>query len=247
MMSLSTANLFDTVKKQFAFKLKANIDTFSSLVGLQLLAILFSLGGSGSFMSSSQGMHLQVKYYSADVVIIFTMLWALVTAITITTKQNRNNDFTFVTNRLSSGLSDILFLLIGSLVGAITAMLSKYLPLVIAILIFHEDLYSAPLDVSHIFLGFAMSFIYIFAVSSIGYLVGILVQVNKLFAGFIPVLVIGSLFLDASMQREPTVISIFQFYVMEPSILLFTLKMILTSALLFLASIFILNRLEVKR
>lgn len=246
-MSLSTTSLMETVKKQFAFKLKANIDAFSSLVGIQFIAILFSLGGSGSFMSSSEGMHLQVKYYSADVVIVFTMIWALVSAITITTKSYRNNDFTFVSNRLSSGLADTLFLLTGSLVGAVTALLSKYVPLVIAVLFFNEDLYVTPLDVSDIFLGITMGFIYIFAVSSIGYLIGTLVQVNKLFAGLVPVLVIGSLFLDASMLREPTLIKVFQFYVMEPSIPIFTVKMIFTTALFFLAAITILNRLEVRR
>ena len=45
MMSLSTTNVSQTVKKQFFFKLKANIDSLSSLIWIQLLAILFSFGG----------------------------------------------------------------------------------------------------------------------------------------------------------------------------------------------------------
>jgi hypothetical protein len=54
MMSLKTINLAETVKKQFVFKLKANIDVFSSLVGIQLLAILFSLNGVGSMGMGGQ-------------------------------------------------------------------------------------------------------------------------------------------------------------------------------------------------
>ena len=42
-MSLSTTNVSQTVKKQFFFKLKANIDSLSSLLWIQLLAILFHL------------------------------------------------------------------------------------------------------------------------------------------------------------------------------------------------------------
>jgi hypothetical protein len=246
-MSLATANLMETVKKQFIFKLKANIDAFSSLVGIQFLAILFSLGGSSSYMSSSENLHMQIKYYSADVVIVFTMIWALVTAITITTKPYRNQDFTFVTNRLSSSLSNILFLLAGSLLGAVTAILSRYVTQVIGYFGFNENLYSAPISIGEIFLGISMSLIYIFCISSIGYLIGTLVQVNKLFSVVVPVLVIGSLFLDAMMGREPFLIKLFQFYVMESSVVFFTLKMIGTSAVFFLASISILNRMEVRR
>ena len=124
MMSLKTINLAETVKKQFVFKLKANIDVFSSLVWIQLLAILFSLNGVASMGMGGTNLSVDVKYYSADLVIIFTMLWSFVTAITITTKPYRNHDFTFVSNRLSSSLSNILFLLTASFIGSITATLS---------------------------------------------------------------------------------------------------------------------------
>ena len=112
MMSLTNQLIWQkTVKKQYFFKLKANIDAFSSLVWIQLLAHLFSLGGVASMGMGGTNLSVDVKYYSADLVIGFTMLWAFVTAITITTKPYRNHDFTFVTNRLSSSLSNILFLL----------------------------------------------------------------------------------------------------------------------------------------
>lgn len=247
MMSLSTANLMDIVKKQYLFKLKANIDAFSSLVGIQVLAILFSLGGSSIHSSSSEGFYIEIKYYSADIVVVFTMIWALVTAITITTKQYRNNDFTFVTNRISSSLSNILFLLTASFVGALTAVLSRYLIQMIGLIIYKEEFFTTAFAGGEILLGLVAALIYIFTISSIGYLVGALIQINKLFAVLFPVLMIGSLFLDATMDREPSLIKIFQFYVMESSIFLFIIKMVLTSALFFLASIGILNRMEVRR
>ncbi|WP_136833344.1 hypothetical protein [Robertmurraya kyonggiensis] len=241
-MSLSTANLMETVKKQYSFKLKANIDAISSLVGIQLVAILFSLGGIGGSLSSSEGLQINFNYYSADVVLVFTMFWALVTAITITTKPYRNHDFTFVTNRLSSSLSNILFLLTGSLLGAVTANLSRYLLQLIAFLFRDQQVYSGPFDFPVFILGIVMSALYIFCVCSIGYLIGALVQVNKSFVLLVPVLIIGSIFLGESI-----LVQLFQFYVMEPNFVFFLIKILITTALFFLASISILNRMEVRR
>ena len=141
MMSLKTINLAETVKKQFVFKLKANIDVFSSLVGIQLLAILFSLGGVASMGMGGANLSVDVKYYSADLVIVFTMLWSFVTAITITTKPYRNHDFTFVSNRLSSSLSNILFLLTASFIGSITALLSGNLVKLLVSILFKQGLF----------------------------------------------------------------------------------------------------------
>lgn len=246
-MSLSTANLMETVKKQYFFKLKANIDAISSLVGIQLVAVLFSLGGIGGSLSSSEGLQIDINYYSADVVLVFTMFWALATAITITTKPYRNHDFTFVTNRLSSSLSNILFLLTGSLLGAVTANLSRYLIQLIAVLVRDQQVYSGQFDFPVFILGIIMSALYIFCICSIGYLIGALVQVNKTFAILFPVLIIGSIFLDASIQKELSLMQVFQFYVMESNFLVFLIKMLVTTALFFLASISILNRMEVRR
>lgn len=246
-MSLSTANLKETVKKQYSFKLKANIDAISSLIGIQLVAVLFSLGGIGGSLSSSEGLRIDINYYSADLVLVFTMIWALVTAITITTKPYRNHDFTFVTNRLSSSLSNILFLLTGSLLGAVTANLSRYLLQEIGYFVFDQQVYSGPFDLPIFILGIIMSALYIFCISSIGYLIGALVQVNKLFSILVPVLIIGSIFLDASIQKELSLMQVFQFYVMESNFVYFLIKILVTTALVFLASISILNKMEVRR
>ncbi|MBU8879952.1 hypothetical protein BGM26_13285 [Bacillus sp. FJAT-29790] len=246
-MSLMRANLGEIVKKQCAYKRKANIDSFSSLVMIQMIAILFSFGGSGMMGSSSGNMTIDVKYYSADIVIAFTMIWSLVTAITITTKPYRNQDFTFVTNRMSSSLANIFFLLIASIIGAITASLASYLLRALGYLLFDYQFYGHPFLLKELILGIFITFLYVFCISSIGYLIGTLVQVNKIFIGVIPVLVIGSSILDSSMQREPFIANVFQFFFMESSIGLFIFKIVITAAIFFIASISILNRMEVRR
>ena len=246
-MSLPSVNPAEIVKKQYFFKLRANIDAYSSLVGIQLLAILMSLWGSGSSGIYSEALSVDVKNYSADIVIAFTMIWGLTTAITITTKPFRFHDFTFVTNRITSGLSNLFFLLTISVVGGILAMLARNLIILIAYSFFNQELYGSPAIGKEFILGMFISILYIFFVSSFGYLIGTLVQVNKASVLIIPVLVIGSVFIDATMQRNPMVMNILEFYFMESSPLIFTLKALVSAIILFAASIMIMNRMEVRK
>lgn len=247
-MSLETANFRETVMKQYFYKLKANIDSFSSLIGIQLIAILFSLGGSTSLGTLSGSLHFRLSYYSADIVIVFTMIWAFVTGITITTKPFRYQDFTFVTNRISSSLSNMLFLFTSCLIGAMLAVLSRNLILVISHFFLGNNLYAAPTPVGDMLLSFIISLLYIFGISSIGYFIGALAQFNKLFTVLVPVLIIGSLFLEGAMMgAEPFLIKVVQFYIFESSVILFIIKILLSTALFFGLSITIFNRMEVRR
>ncbi|KON69760.1 hypothetical protein AKG34_14070 [Peribacillus butanolivorans] len=246
-MSLTSVNLWETVKKQYFFKLKANIDAFSSLIGIQLLALLFSFGGVGSVGMGGGNFSINIKYYSADLVIGFTLIWAFVTAIVITTKPYRNHDFTFVTNRLSSSLSNILYLLTASIVGSITAILAGNLLKILAHILLDDQIYSFNTGLQELVMGIGVTILYVFFVTSIGYFIGTLVQESKLFIILIPVLFFGILFLEASMQKEPFLINVFKFYGMESTLFLFIIKVIVTVAVFFTAAISILNRMEVRR
>ncbi|RRN72883.1 hypothetical protein EI200_06830 [Peribacillus simplex] len=247
MMSLTKVNLKKTIKKQYFFKLKANIDAFSSLIGIQLLALLFSIGGVGSAGMGGSNISVNIEYYSADLVIGFTLIWAFVTAITITTKPYRNHDFTFVTNRLSSSLSNILFLLTASIVGGITAILAGNLLKVLAFVFLDERIYGVHSGLQELVMGIGVTIFYVFLVSSIGYFIGTIVQVSKLFIILISVLLFGTLFLEASMQKEPFLVNVFTFYTMESTLSLFIIKVIVTVAVFFSVAISILNRMEVRR
>lgn len=247
MMSLSTANFTQIVKRQYLFKLKANIDVISTLIGIQLLAILFSLFGVGSAGSSSSGLSINVKFFSADMVIAFTMIWGFVTAITITTKPYRYNDFTFVTNRLTSNLANIGFLFTISVLGGVTAILGKNLILLITTVGFNSALYGSPFLLNEFILGATATILYIFLSSALGYLIGVLVQISKLFVVVIPAVAIGSLFLDVRLQKDPTITDVAKFFFLESSVSLFIIKALLAAALLFFISICMLNRMEVRK
>src|SRR5699024_5729575 len=89
--------------------------------------LLFSLGGVGQGGSGSFEISINRHYYTVDYVIAFTMIWAFITSIQMTTREYRQDDFTFVTNRLSGNLSNIAFLFTASVIGGVLAVLSDFL------------------------------------------------------------------------------------------------------------------------
>lgn len=247
MMSFVTMSLAETVKKQYFFKLKANLDSFSALIWIQLMGMLLSFSTMGSMGFESNGISVNVHYYTSDVVIVFTMIWSFITAITITTKPYRYHDFTFITNRLSSSLSNILFLASANLFGALAAIMSHNLLQMIWLISNEENFYSLQAGVAEHAFGIVIAFLYFMLFSAAGYFVGTLVQVSKAFIVILSALVIGSIFFSFFTGIEPALVSLYQFYFQESSMLLFFLKILLYCAALFAASISILNRLEVRK
>lgn len=249
-MSLKKIRMVDIVKKQYVYKLRAYIQVLISLIFIQLLAILFSFNGVGGMGSSGENINVQFQYYSADIVVGFTMLWGFISAILITSKTHRNIDFPFVTNRLSSHLSNMLFLLSGSLVGGITAMLSIFpiklimYYLIESVFVKSTNITGSPLE---FLLGIFTTTLYVFLSIAIGYFVGTLVQINKVFAGLLPALLIGMLYLDAARGNNGIVAYFFQFIFRESSIPIFTVKVIIISGLFLISSFMLSNRMEVRQ
>ncbi|MEH7073089.1 hypothetical protein V7121_08615 [Neobacillus drentensis] len=249
-MSLTTVSLTATLKKQYSYKLRAYNQVFWNLVFLQLLAVLFSLNGVGMMGSSSESIEVTIHYYSADFVVFFTMIWGLIIAIIITTKAYRNDDFTFVTNRLSHNLSNLLFLLTACLIGGLTAMLSANVIKVITYFFDGQlivDSTSLTSALGEFILGTFTTSLYIFLCCALGYIVGTLVQIHKVFVVLVPVLFFGGLFLLGVSGNETIVTNFFGFIFKESSILLFMIKVMVTSGLLFASAFLLSNRMEVKQ
>lgn len=244
-MSLTKTSLAEIVIKQYFHKLRANIDAFSALVGIQVLAVLFSFLGVSSSGMSGNGMWITVKYYSADGVIIFTLFWAFVTAITVNTKQNRSQDFTFVTSRFSSGLSNILFLATAGLLGSVTAILAGNLIKAVLFLITNQSVYSFRSGAEEITTGIAAMFFYLLLVSSIGYFFSSLTAISKVFILMIPVLIVGMIMLGETMNNQ-FFLNTLEFYVEERNIYLFSVKAVITACAFYTAGIAILQRMEVR-
>jgi hypothetical protein len=249
MMYLAEVKLFDVVKNQFLYKLKAYLSVFSSLLIIQAVGMLLSLNGSGSMGTSSDGYSLNISYYTGDIIIIFTMLWSFISAIIITTKAYRNDDFVFVANRFSSNLSNICFLVFASIVGGITAMLSGILLKVVIYFILDDgNVMGTAIGFQELLLGMIVSTFYVLLVASLGYLIGMLVQISKWFSVLLPAVFFGYLFLGVSKYDEaPIIFETVKFFAKETSLFFFVLKVIVTASILFYGSIILANKMEVRQ
>ncbi|ATW28098.1 hypothetical protein [Candidatus Formimonas warabiya] len=250
-MSLTETNLLFVAKKQYFYKLKAYVGLFFGLAVIQLLVFGLSGGRIGMEGSSSDYVSFQVYRFSSEVIISTTMLWALTVAVILTTKSYRDVDFTFVSNRISSNLSNIGFLLTAGLVGGVTA--SLYGPLVRVMMYFsagshniiRENFFMTPRE---LVVGMSAAALYIILFSALGYFLGMFAQVHKICLAFLPVLFLGALFLGNITQSEATLFAkSIQFFGYEKSFLLFTVKILLTAAILFTGAIIFSNRVEVRK
>lgn len=245
-MSLNSMSLGTLVGKQYLFKWKAYAGVFNSMVALQLLAIVFSAGGIGQTGTSTGSVTIDLYYYSVDNVVGFTMVWAFFKSILITTKSYRNDDYLFVTNRLSSNLANILFVFSASVVAGITAILSGYVIQMIQYVQGNTFLTEAnSLTLGEWFTGAFATILYILFIGALGYLIGSVVQLHRTLVIIIPVALLGFLFVYDF--NEPGMISMFKFYFKENIFWLFAMKILGTVLLLFAASMLVSNRLEVRK
>lgn len=242
MMYLTEPKMSNLVMKQYKYKLNSYIGALTSLIMIQIIAILMSFASTGMMGTGTELIGINVYYYTADFVIIFTMLWAAMTAITITTKAYRFDDFSFVTNRITSNLSNIVFLITISVIGAVTAILSSFFIKTIMYFIFDlEKMMVIQASFIEYVVGIVALFFYLLLFSAIGYFIGTLYQVSK-----------ASLFLSIALLITAIILLgipievVFQFFAFEESIGMFIVKVLITVLGLFVTSSAMSNKLEVK-
>lgn len=248
-MSLNKVTLIEVVKKQYLHKLKAYSGVYTSLMVIQAIALLFAFSAMNSFGTSSEAFSLDINYYSVDVVIGLTMLWAFITSITVTLKGYRNCDFNLVTNRLSSDLSNFAFLGTVGLIGTITSLLSSFLiKVILYVLPSTEVMYFSTLQTSPVIIikGAIAAFLYMILFAALGYLVGTLVQLHPLVKVVLPVVFFGLLLFGGIIGRVDIVESVLGFFFTEASFLLFLIKVLITVASLLYVSAMINDRTEVR-
>jgi hypothetical protein len=247
-MSLNKVQFANVVKKQYLFKLRAYTQVLLSLIMLQAVAILFSFNGVGSSGINSGLIDVSTYFYSANFVVAFSMLWGFVTAILITTKSYRYDDFAFIANRFTSNLANLLVLLTASVIGSITSLLSTYLLKVLMRLFKGSFIQSAnpPSSIGVFLIGILAVILYIFLFSALGYLIGTLVQISKLFTVLLPALLFGSQFFAEAEGSTGMIQSVYEIFFKESSFLLFIGKVMVTAAVLFISAFLLSNRMEVR-
>lgn len=242
-MFFAEASLSQIIGKQLLYKLKAS--SFIGLILMHIIVMLFSVSGSGMYSSGSSSFNVTVKYYSGDVVFFSTLVWILAISVLYTKNQYKNIDFTFVSNRISSCLSDIALLITFCVAGGITSSLSGMLLRVV----FYsttpaghvlESTFRLPLN--EILIGMAANIFYLLLVAGIGYLFGMMLEVHKAFAIIVPAFLLG-----LARTQDEFFLATLKFFTNESSLLFFSGKVMVTSALLFTLGILLYNRMEVRR
>ncbi|WP_088225697.1 hypothetical protein [Desulfosporosinus sp. FKB] len=243
-MSLSN-NVLSVASRQYVYKLKANTSGVYSLIFIQVLALLFSLSGIQSMSSASDTLIVNVKYYSGDIMIAFTFIWIFFMALRLTSINYRTMDFTLVTNRLSSHLSNVGLLLTAIVFGGISSSLMGFVLKIIMYFAFDRSQIGVngfyPV-VSNILLGIITTGLYMTLIASMGYLLGILIQIHVLFVVLYP----SALFGLARVNPQVLKLS-YDFFASETSPLIFAIRIILSSLILFSLSCLLSNRMEVRK
>ncbi|MBA2176325.1 hypothetical protein H0266_15620 [Halobacillus locisalis] len=247
-MSFVQMKASEVIGKQLVYKCKSYAGVFTSLVVIQLLGALFSLLATSGSMRSTLGYDVRVQTYTVDMVIVFTIFWGFITALLLTTRAYREDDFAFVTNRNSSNISTIAFLTLVGLISSVTAALSFYLVRVVVFLIGAEGdavISSASVDASLLLIIF-YTFGSVILFSSMGYVAGVMVQWSKLFIFILPAVVIGGLILLYQPSDGAVMNAFFSFYYREANLLFYLLKTTATAAIFYSVAVLLSNRLEVK-
>lgn len=257
-MSLKKLDLWAVVRAQYIYKLKGfPVGWIVGLILLQVIGLLFTLS-NGAMSVGASG--LQIKSYSANVVIAFTMVWVLATAVNLSRRPWLGMDFTLVTNRLSAHLSNLAFLITVCLFAAVTATLSGALIRIILYSFFHrpdflpQGFYIAPA----VFLtGIVTAFFYMLMMGALGYFFGQWARIHAVFAVILPLLLVKVLSTNTTTVTvntssslavtAPLSMNLIDFFANEKDPRLFFLKALLTAGVLFALGILPTLRLEVRR
>lgn len=242
-MFSSATKIWTTAWKQYLYKLKAF--SFVSLIVMQIIILLLSTSGIGMYGTSNDNLHVNIKMYASDVVIIGTFVWIFVIAFSLTKKESKQRDFTLVSTRFSSCLSDLGLLVTLSLIAGVTASLSGYLLRIFRYLVSGSGLinFNAFKLSPAVFLqGMAAAVLYLLLISAMAYLFGMLAEFHRIFAVLVPALLLG-LF----RVQSQAVVKVIEFFVAETNLALFAGKVIGVSLLLFAVSSLIFNRMEVRK
>ncbi|MBT9155885.1 MAG: hypothetical protein DDT37_00859 [Firmicutes bacterium] len=251
MMYLAKPSLWRIVKAQYAFKLKAHIGVFASLVAVNLLGIALSLSFSSQFGISMGQIWLSMRSISNEAVLWVTVLWAFVVAVLLTTKDYSDLDFTFVSNCISHNLSNAVLLITWSIAAGTFAALGAVLLRLVAFFVFPDDaivaqnVFLAPLE---LVVGAAVSSMYMLLAGCIGYLGGKLMQAGSLLALLTPLFALAFAMLGGGGEDVLRgVQSITGFIMHETSLLLFVAKSLGTAGLIFGLAFLLSHDTEVKR
>lgn len=247
MMSFITRSEWEIAKKQCKYKLKSSSLLFIAVIVAQVVSLLLSFNAMTMYMTNGTSLSLSISTISSNMVIFFTLLVIFFLTFSLTSIEWKNIDFTFVSNRLTSHISNIWLLLTLCLFGAVTSVVCGVLLRVVS----YFQVGPTSIANSNFLVSFGgwlmllvVTFLYLLFTSSISYFFGTLMQYHKLLAVVVAVGVVGMFLSEARTSGQVRVIN---FFITETSLFMFALKVIVSVLFLLGISLFITNRVEVRK
>jgi hypothetical protein len=243
-MSLVKSNFMSVVKQQCIFKLHSFSKFFFIVITTQIIGMFFALTNAGGNISTSNEIYsLNLEKNSTMQVFIFTIACVIGATILLNLKEYKDMDFTFVSNRMSSNVSNIGFLITLSLFGATTSAISAVLVRTIKYLfaggakVIEVGFFLTP---GEIMCSIGAQFLYVLLLSSVVYFCTVLTQKSNTF--IVVILTVVVLLPQTSLRG-----SVIDFYIKEHSFIIFMIKTIITAVIFFSSSVLVSNNLEVRK
>lgn len=240
-----------TIKK-YLFKLRAYTGYFCGFILAQLLASVLLLSSSANSGISSIVFNITLHTYSAQLILVFSVIWSFVLSILISSQFIKNTTFTLPGNRLTDCTSDLIYILTGCLFGAITAALFCAAVRTALYFSFRDSVFSQGFypSFSDLITVTAATFLYMLMASAAGYFAGTLIRINKVFFVVIAMILIILNYIFTTVNFVSGRSALWPLWALlfkQKSLAVFALTMITLSAIFYLLSNIIANRTEVKR
>lgn len=248
-MSLNKVSITNVIKNQVHYKLKAYIGVFTSFVILQLFALLLTMGSTGGGFYSWDGIEFSYSIYSFVTIFTLTIIWAFVHAIIISSKTSWEKNFPFVGNRLSHDISNFIFLLFMSIVAGILTVLTDFLLRVIIYYFFTNEniyFYHSAITGQELLSALTTVSLYLILFCAIGYLLGTITRLHRMMPVLLPAIIVG-IFIGMARTQSNLFIQVLEFFYQEEHAAVFVLKIIVPVLILFLISVLISSRVEVRK
>jgi len=243
MAQIHEMDFVTTVKKQLHYKIRAHHSMFGTMVIMQIIAFIFSFG-SENWGVGTDNVTVHMNITSGNIIIVFTFIWAFIMAVMLTNKPMKSMMLTFVSTKQINHVSNFLFIIFLSVIGGVTAYLLGFLTKSITFLLNHPEnmIFVERVTINEVILGMVATILYMFLISVIGYLIGEIVYLHKIFIVVLPVVIIG-LFI---IMHESAIAPIFTFFTGETNFIIFAGKILLVAPILFLIAFFLDRNVEVR-
>ena len=243
------STLFQMILKQYGYKLKGHSGFIYSLIVVQLFAVLLSLGSSSGFSSNNDFVSINIRMYTEDILLIFSLLWMMAVVSLLGSQPYRSMELSVVNTRMVSHASNLLLIVTYAVYAGVTSTLAAIIHrlMILAALKEGEVLFGGlgimPQD---LLLGIFVATLYFILLAAFVYLIqtfsllsrglGIILWIGLLAFGFGTVRIF-----DFHLGK------VLEFYMVESSLGMFTLKVFCTAVLFFGSSVLLTKGMEVKR